>query len=298
MPPAPLPPDLSPLPFSAHPPQGAGPKTDWTRFWRVPEGRAAEFMHASFTHHAYDRHTHDRYVFGVTTGGAEQFWHRGALQIAPAGRVVVVNPGDVHDGESVVRGQSWQRRICYLDPQLFSDVAAEDGRPGAPLFLSSVLDDPDLATDLRAFHAAAELPGQSALQRDTQLRGLISRLIRRHAVTRPDGTPAGREPAAVRRVRAYLDAHPADDLSLADLGRLAGLSPLYLARSFRKAFGVPPHAYQILKRIEQASARLRAGEAPATVAQSCGFADQSHMTRQFRRAHGVTPGAFRRANAR
>lgn len=271
---------------------------EWARFWRVQEGLAAEFMHASFTHHAYDRHTHDRYVFGITTGGAEQFWHRGAVQIAPAGRVVVVNPGDVHDGESVVRGESWQRRICYLDPQLFSEVAAEDGLPGAPLFLTSVLDDPDLAAGMLAFHRAAEIPGQTALQRDTQLRGLISRLIRRHAVTRPDGRPAAEEPAAVRRVRAYLDANAAEDISLADLGAMVGLSPLYLARAFRKAVGVPPHAYQILRRVEAATALLRQGGAPADIALACGFSDQSHMTRQFRRAHGVTPGAFRRARLR
>lgn len=268
---------------------------DWTRFWRVPEGRAAEFMHASFTHHSYDRHIHDRYVFGVTTGGAEQFWHRGAVQIAPAGRVVVVNPGDVHDGESVVRGESWQRRICYLDPLLFSEVAAEDGLPGTPLFLTSVLDDPDLAAGLLAFHRAAEAPGHSALQRDTELRGLISRLIRCHAVTRPGGRPAAEEPGAVRRVRAYLDAHAAEDISLADLGAMTGLSPLYLARAFRKAVGAPPHAYQILRRIEMATGLLRQGGSPADVALACGFSDQSHMTRQFRRAHGVTPGAFRRA---
>lgn len=271
---------------------------DWTHFWRVPEGLSAEFMHASFTHHTYDRHTHDRYVFGVTTGGAEQFWHRGAVQIAPAGRVVVVNPGDVHDGESVVRGERWQRRICYLEPRLFSEVAAEDGLPGSPLFLSPVLDDPDLAAAMMAFHSAAEIPGQSALQRDTQLRALISSLIRRHATQRADAPAPGTEPVAVHRARAYLDAHAAEEVSLSDLGALVGLSPLYLARSFRKAIGVPPHAYQILKRIEAASALLRQGGAPADVALSCGFADQSHMTRQFRRAHGVTPGAFRRALVR
>lgn len=281
---------------SAPSPPACTPDTpDWTHFWRVPEGRAAEFMHASFTHHAYERHTHDRYVFGITTGGAEQFWHRGAVQIAPAGRVVVVNPGDVHDGESVVRGESWQRRICYLDPQLFSEVAAEDGLPGAPLFLTPVLEDPDLTARMLAFHRAAETNSQTALHRDTELRALISWLIRRHAVTRPDSQPDAREPIAVARARAYLDAHAAEDISLADLGTLVGLSPLYLARTFRKAVGVPPHAYQILRRVEMASALLRRGGALADVALACGFSDQSHMTRQFHRAHAVTPGAFRRA---
>ncbi len=91
---------------------------------------------------------------------------------------------------------------------------------GQSFGLSGDFDDPDLAAGLLAFHSAAETPGQSALHRDTQLRGLVSCLIRRYAVTRPAGRSGGGEPAAVRRVRAYLDAHAAEDISLADLGTL------------------------------------------------------------------------------
>lgn len=275
---------------------GGTPPTDWTRFWRVPDSYSAEFLHASFTNHAYDRHTHDRYVFGVTTGGAEQFWHRGAMQVAPAGRVVVVNPGDVHDGESVEPGQCWNRRICYLDPALFEAVAAEDHTTGGmPLFTVSVLDDPPLARALCQFHTATENGDLSALERDTRLRGLVATLIRRYATHRPTPAAAAHEPDAIRRTRDYLDAHYADDISLADLGARVGLSPLYLARTFRKAVGAPPHAYHIIKRIEAASVLLRQNHPLADVAAACGFADQSHMTRQFRRVHGITPGAYRQA---
>lgn len=266
---------------------------NWTRFWRIPEAGAAEFLHAAYTDHAYDRHVHDRYVFGVTTGGTEGFWHRGALRTATVGQVVVVNPDDVHDGCSMERERAWTRRILYLDPALFAEVQAEIGAPGLPLFPQGVLGDADLAAAVAAFHAEAET-GLSALERDARLRILVARLIRGHATgLRPDLRAAGNEPAAVARVRALLEADPAAERSLADLGALVGLHPLYLTRAFRKVVGLPPHAYQTQLRVRLAARLLRNGQRPAEVAAASGFADQSHMTRTFKRVLGVTPGRFR-----
>jgi AraC-like DNA-binding protein len=57
--------------------------------------------------------------------------------------------------------------------------------------------------------------------------------------------------------------------------------------------GMPPHAYQTARRIAQAQVLLRQGLAPAAVASDCGFADQSHLTRAFKRVVGVPPGLYR-----
>ena len=58
---------------------------------------------------------------------------------------------------------------------------------------------------------------------------------------------------------------------------------------------MPPHAYQTHRRVERARALLAAGETLSATAWLTGFADQSHLTRHFRRAVGVTPGAYRAA---
>ena len=79
------------------------------------------------------------------------------------------------------------------------------------------------------------------------------------------------------------------------LATVAGLSRFELVRRFRADTGMPPHAFQIDLRIAQARRMLVAGEAPAAVAASCGFADQAHFTRTFRRSVGVTPARFARA---
>jgi AraC family transcriptional regulator len=83
-------------------------------------------------------------------------------------------------------------------------------------------------------------------------------------------------------------------LSLADLARIAGVSPYHFAREFKKSMGMPPHQYIIQQRVELAQRLLREGsETVAAIAVSVGFSDQSHLCQHFKRTIGVTPTEFR-----
>jgi len=107
------------------------------------------------------------------------------------------------------------------------------------------------------------------------------------------------EPAPVRRAREYLFANLADNVTLADLAAVAGVGTFRLLRAFRKVHGVPPHRYQLAQRIERAKRLIRDQAGPlAAIAFETGFADQSHLTRNFKRWAGVTPYAYARAVAR
>jgi AraC-like DNA-binding protein len=107
------------------------------------------------------------------------------------------------------------------------------------------------------------------------------------------------EPAPVRRAREYLFANLADNVPLADLAAVAGVGTFRLLRAFRKVHGVPPHRYQLAQRIERAKRLIREGGGPlSAIAFETGFADQSHLTRNFKRWAGVTPLAYARAVAR
>jgi AraC family transcriptional regulator len=83
--------------------------------------------------------------------------------------------------------------------------------------------------------------------------------------------------------------------SLADLAGTAEVHPARLARGFRRGFGESVGERLRRLRLEAARAALeRPGTDLAEVALACGFADQSHLTRAFRAAFGLTPGAYRR----
>ena len=82
-------------------------------------------------------------------------------------------------------------------------------------------------------------------------------------------------------------------MPLAELADVAKLSRFELARRFRAQTGMTPHAFQTNLRIARARTLIAAGDTLADVAAACGFADQAHLTRTFRRTVGVTPGAVR-----
>jgi AraC-like DNA-binding protein/mannose-6-phosphate isomerase-like protein (cupin superfamily) len=73
----------------------------------------------------------------------------------------------------------------------------------------------------------------------------------------------------------------------------AGMSREGFSRMFARHHGMPPHAFLLMARLNQARELLRAGEGIAGVAAAAGFTDQSHLGRWFRRAFGVTPGRYR-----
>lgn len=112
------------------------------------------------------------------------------------------------------------------------------------------------------------------------------------------GRRPGREPRApharLERIRGYLHSALDAPVSLAHLADASGLHKDVLVRAFRRTYGVTPYRYHLLSRIDAARVALARGDRPADVALTLGFADQSHLTRVFRRVMGVPPGAYRR----
>lgn len=100
---------------------------------------------------------------------------------------------------------------------------------------------------------------------------------------------------ALRRVRAYIDDHIGERISLDELAREAGVSRFHFARQFRLSTGESPMGYVRRIRVERSKSILQArGSSIAEVAARMGFSDQSHFTRIFGRLVGVSPGNFAR----
>ena len=103
--------------------------------------------------------------------------------------------------------------------------------------------------------------------------------------------------SVLRRIRAYIDAHIGERISLDDLAREAGVSRFHFARQFRLSTGDSPMGYVRRVRIERSKRILQSRETTiAEVAATLGFSDQSHFTRTFGRLVGVSPGSFARSD--
>jgi len=78
----------------------------------------------------------------------------------------------------------------------------------------------------------------------------------------------------------------------AALEAVTGMTRYAVARDFRACLGTSPYRYLVMRRLDRARALIRSGTPLAEAALRCGFADQSHMTRQFKQAYGLSPGRY------
>jgi AraC family transcriptional regulator len=97
------------------------------------------------------------------------------------------------------------------------------------------------------------------------------------------------------RVRAFIDENLHRTIHARDLSAVARRSTSHFSRSFKRAFGEPPHAYVMRRRLERAChLMITSSASQSEIALSVGFSDQAHMCRQFRQAFGQSPYKWRR----
>jgi AraC family transcriptional regulator len=97
------------------------------------------------------------------------------------------------------------------------------------------------------------------------------------------------------RIRAFIEENLHRNICVRDLSAVAQRSPAHFSRSFSRAFGEPPHAYVIKRRLERAChLMVTTSESLSEIALNVGFSDQAHFCRLFQRAFAQRPSVWRR----
>ena len=108
-------------------------------------------------------------------------------------------------------------------------------------------------------------------------------------------TRGGLAPWQIGRVKRHIDKELAGRISIDELAQITRLSTSYFSAAFRASFGTSPHDYICRRRIDHTKQLMLTTDTPlCEIALDCGFADQSHLCRVFRRVTGQTPAAWRR----
>lgn len=249
-----------------------------------------EIMSARWVEHSFAPHMHDFYAISLNCGGRGAFDCRREMCDAAPGTCNLIAPGELHTGHATSK-DGWTYRNLYVETTLMTVLlrSLDWQGPSDVRFKFPLVRDTVLAG--RLAHVFASLTeSNSLLQNESLLLSVVERLATDNLVLGQSLRNAGRERAAVRRVKDWLDAHSERNVSIHSLADLVGLSPYYLVRAFHKNVGIPPHKYQTIVRIHQARKLLRSGAAVSEVAYRTGFCDQSHLNRCFKRTLGITPG--------
>jgi hypothetical protein len=210
-----------------------------------------ELVEASHGRPRFARHAHATYALGVVVRGANRFRYRGALHTALAGEVCTVTPDEPHSVEPA-GDLGFTYRCLYPPVDLLRRVAESLGRrpvTDTPR-LPPVIGDAATARLVAAVFDAEER-GLPVLEREARLVALLEHVLGRHAL-RPVAPRAAQPLPSAARARELLAARLAESVPLARLAAEVGAEPFSLLRAFSKAYGLPPHAWQVQERVRRA----------------------------------------------
>lgn len=261
------------------------------RIVSAPAVPGLERIEARFEGRFFEPHRHDTYAIGVTLSGIQSFRYRGRQEYSLPGRIIVLHPDEIHDGAAAT-DDGLRYRMLYIEPALVRQGLSRSTSV-LPFVDAPVLDDPQFR--------AALLSALSSLDDgldDLTVADIVSRIacaLSRHA--RLDaGRTGSLSPQRLIRARDFLHDNMARTVRSTELEQVTGLDRFALSRQFRSFFGTSPHRYLIMRRLDRARHLIARGLALADIAAAVGFADQSHLTRHFKRSFGVTPGRWAEAS--
>lgn len=210
------------------------------------------------------------------------------------GSVVLRDAGQVFDVKTIHCDEK-EGSLCreiHIPPATLKGVLDHrgEGRALRLDFSRPVLDEPCIHARLMATHRLLERP-ECPLAKSTALTSLVHDIAR---FTSRVSSPSSPRPCRRRftDVVDYMRAHFDREITLEQLADISRTNPFVLLRQFKDSCGVTPHQYLRTLRVNRAMDYIQAGLKLADVAIICGFADQSHMNRQFKRTVGVSPGKF------
>jgi len=249
---------------------------------------------ARFAEFRFAPHYHLDCHIALIASGVQRQTMRGESLVLTRGTVQLMPPGEVHDGTAGAE-TSYTLQTFRLSPVLLDGLGEEiTGKHYFPSQAAVVLQDASLAEQLLGIHAALRQPCGDVMRSETQVLSVLESLFARMRRPAPLAVTGALSSQQLQRVRDYVEAHVAQKIVLEDLSGLVGLDRFRFLKLFKHTIGMTPHAWLLRMRLEKAVALMHANrEMPMTeVAHAVGFFDQSHFTRAFRQAYGVTPARF------
>jgi len=206
--------------------------------------------------------------------------------------MVLLQPGEVwrcalRPSQSLMR--SYYYHHLHVDTDKIGAYVPEDSPGGKRRLSCWAACHPTLTEAFDRLCGAFEFAGTEDAEREYHLGLFLVRAFELSDDSSPRRRVRGCE-RAVRRARELIEDSYATHLSLAKIAESVSLSVYHLERSFSERLGVPMHKYIQLVRVQRCVELLRDGIPPTEAWTYCGFSDQAHMNRNFRRTVGLTPG--------
>lgn len=255
----------------------------------LPGIRAVELKSS----HTFSKHSHDEFGIGlILTGGHRSASGHGVVE-AMRGDVITVSPGEVHDG-APLGDPTRQWAMLYFEPEhVASIIVGEDLGPIDTLeFEAPVVSSRRIAQLFSCFYGYAT--GRTKADDEPHVEEILISLF--VCLLRGNRRHRGFENHGMLRAIELMNDDPSAPITLQDLADISKLSRYQIIRAISRQTGLTPFAYLRQKRLSKARRMVMDGIPISEAALAAGFSDQSHMTRAFKSAYAITPGALKAAN--
>jgi len=261
-------------------------KQDKTVFFKQSKALPfVEMRQASLSSACYQGHTHDEFSFGVIDTGIADYNNLKRCNRIGYGDTVTINPGDTHSCNPAEG--DWSYRMLFVDSHWVGELQTEISG------IDSIDYSPFTSRYLRSQQAYGnfDLLFTNLLLEPNELsaEALLIEYMQQHWSTKDLEKS---EPTHIHRVKEMIADQLDINHSLTDLAQESGLSRFHLLRTFKQTYGLSPHAFQLDERIKSAKILLKSGHSIIDTSNALGFADQSHLQRNFKKRLAVTPKQY------
>lgn len=257
--------------------------------WRKEHLFNIDFASYTLEHHSFPRHFHDHYVIELVLSGADSFYCNGSNFIAENNHLVLINPGEMHTGNTL-ENIPLHYFSFYPDKDALKEVAAVLNITLPEYFrFPSTLQDPCLVTDKMKLLYHSLITGADDLMQQELFFDCMQVLLQQ---SNKESTGSSKEDSRINRVIDFIGDNFKDNISLQQMATAVNINPFYLVRLFKKSTGVSPHEYLLIRRTDHARQLLRKGFRVEEAALEAGFYDTSHLNRSFRKIAGTSPKSF------
>lgn len=252
--------------------------------YSFPDLNGLEVLRARSSDHRFPVHCHSTFVIEQVTRGAD--WCCLNDLTAEKGDVMVHAPSTAHTGGPIANA-SLEYFAIYPSSEMFDDFADADSE----VLLGKTFVCKDRSVK-RLMRELSNCINQSRLV--SQFESVLKRLL--HQLVSSTEQPAlcnDSDPLdQIDQAKKFLEQNCRQEISIVALAERFGLSQFHFIRKFKKIVGITPRQYLICRRVAMGKELIANGQSIISAALDCGFSDQSHFTRCFKRVTGYSPGIF------
>ena len=226
-----------------------------------------------------ESHAHADYQVTLSPITPGNYHYRGARHDIPKGSISFIHPGEAHAcGGTGFREETTCWKVLMISPEMIKSYCGN----------ASFID--DFTTTDPAIYNSFDRYFDCLWQGCPLADDLLVEAFQNQASLRQvDARPLGSH-WRLENARTFLDDCTSEKPTSDEIAKVAGLNKFYFIRSFKEKYGITPQRYLLGRRVDRAKQFLRGRKLGLSeVAFECGFSDQSHMTRTFKKFVGVTP---------